>query len=178
MQMLSLINLKTNKAELMRLIIKLFTLPFLILFSTFSIAMEETSTYLEPQDISDAEWNNINGKVRVYNGCLNQEMVKWVGQGTDPRAVSDQVLELCSFHLIELEKEMGDKNINPEFTKRFIYASKNKAAKKMLGTIMMLMSQSQQAREAGIQAQESANAEEQNPSPVNTKPHITVIKQN
>lgn len=106
-------------------------------------AVEEPATYREPTDLTDEEWNQINDEIRVYNSCLRQEMVKWTQQGTDPRAVSDQVLDVCSIHLIELQNDMDKKNINPHFTERYIYASKNKAARKMLGAIMMLMSQQQ-----------------------------------
>lgn len=158
---------------------KPFTYILLFLCSMPIFAIEDDKTYLEPQEVSDAEWNKINGKVRVYNGCLNQEMVKWVGQGTDPRAVSDQVLELCSFHLIELEKDMGEQNINPEFTKRFIYTNKNRAAKKMLGTIMMLMSQSKEIQKAT--AETPTTSEEKEPDTtieVAPRPKVTVIKQN
>ncbi len=124
------------------------TILLLLFFAFTANAMEETKNYVAPNELSKEEWNEINGEIRIYNSCLKQEMFKWVEGGTDPRVVSNQVLEVCSFHLIELQNHMNDKNLDPGFNSKFIYANKNKAARKMLGAIMMLMAQQEQIREA------------------------------
>ena len=121
---------------------------FLLSFSTGISAVEETTnTYTEPTELSNEDWKNFKYKIHVYNGCLREEMVQWVNKGSDPRFVSNKVLESCSFHLEELKNQMNEKNLDPNFTDRYIYINKNKAGKQMLGAIMMLMSQQQEAKQ-------------------------------
>lgn len=104
-------------------------------------AVEDSSQYIEPHDITNEQWSYINQEIRLYNDCLRQEMVKRVEKGNDPRTLSNQLLETCSGLLIELQEKMDNDNINPQFTERFIYTHKNRAARQMLGAIMMMMSQ-------------------------------------
>lgn len=122
---------------------KIFLIAMLLLCSaSFSLSAEEQG-YRLPNDITQEEWNWVMGKKNEYNGCLKEEMIASVDKGNDARQVANQVLELCSFHLIEIQKQMDKDNIQPEFTRRFIYNTKNQAGKQMLGGIMMLMAQKQ-----------------------------------
>ncbi len=124
---------------------KTFLLVILTVCSvSFSVAAEKQG-YRQANDITEQEWDMVQEKKYEYNNCLKEKMFGYVENGTDARQVADQVLEVCSFHLTEMQKNMDGNNIQPEFTQRFIYNVKNKAARKMLSGIMMLMAQ-QQAR--------------------------------
>ena len=125
----------------------------LLAFSGFSLNAEETAVeYTSPNEIASENWVEVRGEIATYNECLRREMVAKVENGNDARQVSNDVLEACSFHLLDLQKDMKAMNLDPNFVDRYIYTNKNKSARKMLGAIMVLMSQ-QQDREARAAAE-------------------------
>ena len=134
----------------------LFTVFHLTLLLSFSQATTaEDNNYRLPAEITDDEWAEIRNQTREYNSCLKQEMMQQVEVGNDARAVADKVLEICSTHLIELQQKMDADNIQPGFTERFIYNTKNKSSRQMLGGIMMLMAQKQARQENEATAEEA-----------------------
>lgn len=123
------------------------------------IVSAETADYRLPNEISEEEWEQVGNKKAEYNTCLKEEMINYVDKGKDARQVANQVLEVCSVHLHAIQKQMNDNNVQPEFTQRFIYNTKNKASRQMLGGIMMLMAQQQANKKEATSSTEDSQKE-------------------
>ena len=120
----------------------------------FSLITLSISTHAEediephgPEKITQEQWREINDYIYNHQLCLREEMVKTVEASDDARNASNQILEICSPHLIELKQKMVSWNIAPSFADQYIYTKKNKAANQMLRAVMVLMANKQSVAE-------------------------------
>jgi len=97
-----------------------------------------------PSEMTNDDWKVINEAQTTYYNCLQEKMVEYGETSDDPRTISDQVLDICSVILIKLDQDMGERNMNPHFTQRYIYNTKNKAARQLLRNLMMMIASRQQ----------------------------------
>ena len=118
---------------------------FLLLFLvSMSLVNLQAGNYRTPAEMNPDDWDMINEAQSDYLECLELKMIEFGENSDDPRIISDQVLDVCSVILIKLDRDMGERNINPYFTQRYIYNMKNKAAQQMLRNLMMMIASRQQ----------------------------------
>lgn len=120
-------------------------LLLLICLTPFSVSADaDSANYRLPEEMTRDDWDVINTAHGDYRACLQEKMIESAADSDDPRVISNQVLELCSIILIKLDQDLGERNINPIFTQRYIYNMKNKAAQKLLRNLMMMIASRQQ----------------------------------
>lgn len=117
-------------------------ISMLIIASTSMYA--PAADYKTPAEMTKEDWQVVNTAEGDYIVCLQEKIVAYGETSNDPRVISDRILDECSNILINLDKTMGERNINPNFTRRYIYNMKNKSARKMLKSLMMMIAARQQ----------------------------------
>lgn len=100
--------------------------------------------FRNPSEMTNEDRIIINDAQTSYYGCLQEKMVEYGETSDDPRVISDQVLEICSNILVKLDQDMRERNMNPHFMQRYIYNTKNKAARQLLRNLMMMIASRQQ----------------------------------
>ena len=121
----------------------------MLLLASLGLALSCSYTLAEefrsPQEMTSDDREIINEAQADYYDCVQEKMLEFSNNSDDPRIISDQVLDVCSVILIKLDGDLGERNMNPHFTQRYIYNTKNKAAKQLLKNLMMIIASRQQA---------------------------------
>lgn len=125
-----------------------------IIMTILPLSVIRADEFRTPADMTGDDWELVNIAHGDYSACLQEKTVLYSSTSDDPRLISDRVLEECSAILVQLDTDMGERNINPHFTQRYIYNMKNREAQVMLRSLMVMIANRQQ--QAGADSEEKA----------------------
>ncbi len=110
----------------------------------FAFTASHAAELRSPAEMTPDDWNYISEAKDKYYSCLQEKMNEFGKTSDDPRVISDKVLDVCSTILITLDSDLAGRNINPDFSRRYIYNLKNKAGQQLLRNLMMMIASRQQ----------------------------------
>ena len=99
--------------------------------------------YLDPNEITEDDYNMMMDYASRYDGCLNDKSFAGINNYNDPRHVVDAAMKQCAFELEELNQKMTDRKFPPDYRQNFIQKANSHAVGNTLQAIMVEMASRQ-----------------------------------
>jgi len=99
----------------------------------------EDVNIIAPADMPQEAQNKMYQHIMEYNQCMMQNRLEYHKQGVRPANVADKTITACEPHLDELKATLAANNVNPDLREGMVKTMRQRAARKLMSTIMQSM---------------------------------------